>query len=88
MTTFLEETKEEYEPPMCKLGQFIRDQDPKQLKKDSREPLTDELLVEAKTKYQEKAVLAALRKRGLNCSDNVLRKHLTKSCACSTAGAD
>lgn len=88
MGTFLNEVKEEYEPPMCKLGQFIRNQDLTQLEKEGRDPITDENLAEAKAKYQEKAVLAALRKRGLHCSDNLLRSHLTKNCACQTAGAE
>lgn len=84
MTTFMSEVQEESEPHRCKIGKFIANQDLKALKKAGKEPLTDEDLAAAKASYPQAAVLGALRKRGLNTTDDTVRKHLVKQCACAT----
>lgn len=84
MTTFLEEVKAETPPPLCKIGAFIANQNQKALDKAGREPITDEQLEIARSNYPVSAVLTAFKKRGLNTSEDLLRKHSVGSCACAT----
>lgn len=82
MTTFVDEVKEEAGPVLCKIGHFIKDQDPDRLKDNDQELLTEETLVEASQRFPQKAVVGALRKRGLKVGDGLLRKHLAQQCDC------
>lgn len=82
--SFISEVKEEAGPTLCKIGRFLANQNLKALEKAGKDPLTDEELATAKANFPSAAVLAALRKRGLNTTDDSLRNHLTKNCACAT----
>lgn len=84
MANFVDEVAEAKREAMkeCKFNVYLKIQDPKLLKAENKEVITDEDVRRACVVNGMNATLKALKKRGMDVGYSTFSRHIARDCAC------